>query len=128
MTQGTDEAGRGAGDDPRPGQPMRRSRDDTRPGTASLFAALDRATGQVMGECYPRYRAWELRQFLDTVEARVPRGFRMLRVWDNDVTHKTALIRDWLAKRPRWQVHPTPASRSRLNQIERFCLYDTSLA
>lgn len=34
--------------------------------------------------------------------------------------HKTALIRDWLAKRPRWHVHLTPTSSSWLNQVERF--------
>ncbi len=41
-------------------------------------------------------------------------------VWDNYATHKTALIRDWLAKRPRWHVHLTPTSSSWLNQVERF--------
>ena len=41
-------------------------------------------------------------------------------VWDNYATHKTALIRDWLAKRPRWHVHLTPTSDSWLNQVERF--------
>ena len=41
-------------------------------------------------------------------------------VWDNYATHKTALIRNWLAKRPRWHVHLTPTSSSWLNQVERF--------
>jgi transposase len=40
-------------------------------------------------------------------------------VWDNYATHKP-LIRNWLAKRPRWQVHLTPTSSSWLNQVERF--------
>jgi transposase len=39
---------------------------------------------------------------------------------DNYATHKTPLIRSWLAKRPRWHVHLTPTSASRLNQVERF--------
>ena len=41
----------------RPGQPTRRSHDYKRHGTTSLFAALDVATGRVIGECYPRHRA-----------------------------------------------------------------------
>lgn len=104
----------------RPGQPERRSHDYTRHGTTSLFAALDVATGQVIGQCYPRHRAEEFRQFLDEIEARVPRDLDVHLVWDNYATHKTALIRDWLAKRPRWHVHLTPTSSSWLNQVERF--------
>src|SRR5215813_7228356 len=41
-------------------------------------------------------------------------------VIDNYATHKTAMIRKWLAKRPRWHVHLTPTSASWLNQVERF--------
>ena len=39
---------------------------------------------------------------------------------DNYATHKTKLIRDWPAKRPRWHVHFTPTSASWINQVERF--------
>jgi transposase len=104
----------------RPGQTERRSHDYVRHGTTSLFAALDTATGQVIGQCYPRHRATEFRQFLDEIEAHVPRDLDVHLVWDNYATHKTALIRDWLAKRPRWHVHLTPTSSSWLNQVERF--------
>ena len=104
----------------RPGQAARRSHDYTRHGTTSLFAALDIATGKVIGQCYPQHRAGEFRQFLDAIEARVPRDLEVHLVWDNYATHKTALIRDWLAKRPRWTVHLTPTSSSWLNQVERF--------
>jgi transposase len=104
----------------RPGQPERRSHDYARHGTTSLFAALDIATGAVIGRCYPRHRAEEFRQFLDEIEARVPGHLDVHLIWDNYATHKTALIRDWLAKRPRWHVHLTPTSSSWLNQVERF--------
>jgi len=104
----------------RPGQPERRSHDYARHGTTSLFAALDVATGQVIGQCYPRHRATEFRQFLDEIEARVPPDLDVHLVWDNYATHKTELIRNWLVKRPRWQVHLTPTSSSWLNQVERF--------
>ena len=39
---------------------------------------------------------------------------------DNYATHKTPLIRNWFARRPRWHVHLTPTSASWLNQVERF--------
>ena len=104
----------------RPGQPERRSHDYVRHGTTALFAALDVATGTVIGKCYPRHRASEFRQFLDEIEAKVPADLEVHLIWDNYATHKTELIRNWLAKRPRWHVHLTPTSSSWLNQIERF--------
>ncbi len=104
----------------RPGQAARRSHDYVRHGTTSLFAALDIATGRVIGKCYPRHRAAEFRRFLDEIEANVPRNLDVHLVMDNYATHKTALIRRWLARRPRWHVHHTPTSSSWLNQVERF--------
>ncbi|MEH2507120.1 transposase [Bradyrhizobium sp. AZCC 1578] len=104
----------------RPGQPARRSHDYKRHGTTSLFAALDIATGRVIGKCYGRHRAKEFRKFLDEIEAAVPDGLDVHLVMDNYATHKTPLIRNWLAKRPRWHVHLTPTSSSWLNQVERF--------
>jgi len=91
----------------RPGQPARRSHDYTRHGTISLFAALDIATGKVIGKCFARHRAAEFRKFLDEIEAAVPRDLNVHLVMDNYATHKTPLIRNWLAKRPRWHVHLT---------------------
>lgn len=104
----------------RPGQPARHSHDYTRHGTTSLFAALDIATGRIIGECYPRHRAAEFCRFLDRIEANVPRDLEVHLIMDNYATHKTKLVRDWLAKRPRWHMHLTPTSSSWLNQIERF--------
>jgi transposase len=104
----------------RPGQAARRSHDYTRHGTTSLFAALDVATGRVIGKCFPRHRAAEFRKFLDEIEANVPPDLDVHLVMDNYATHKTPLIRSWLARRPRWHVHLTPTSSSWLNQVERF--------
>src|ERR1700757_2476135 len=104
----------------RPGQAERRSHDYKRHGTTSLFAALDIATGRVIGRCYGRHRAAEFRKFLDEIEAAVPDELDFHLVMDNYATHKTPLIRNWLAKRPRWHVHLTPTSSSWLNQVERF--------
>ena len=113
----------------RPGQPARRSHDYKRHGTTSLFAALDVATGRVIGKCYPRHRAAEFRRFLDEIEAAVPAALDVHLVMDNYATHKTQLVRDWLLKRPRWHVHLTPTSASWINQVERFfaALTDTRI-
>jgi transposase len=104
----------------RPGQAARRSHDYKRHGVTSLFAALDIATGQVIGRCFPRHRASEFRKFLDEIEANVPGDLDVHLVMDNYATHKTPMIRAWFAKRPRWHVHLTPTSSSWLNQVERF--------
>jgi transposase len=104
----------------RPGQIERRSHDYTRHGVTSLFAALDIATGRIIGKCYRRHRSQEFRRFLDEIEAAVPKNLDIHLVMDNYATHKTQTIRNWLAKRPRWQVHLTPTSASWINQVERF--------
>ena len=104
----------------RPGQPARRTHDYKRHGTTSLFAALDIATGHVIGKCYSRHRASEFRKFLDAIEAAVPDGLDVHLVMDNYATHKAPPVRNWLLKRPRWHVHLTPTSASWLNQVERF--------
>ena len=104
----------------RPGQAARRSHDYKRHGVTSLFAALDIATGRVIGKCYGRHRTVEFRKFLDEIEAAVPDDLDVHLVMDNYATHKTPLIRNWLAKRSRWHVHLTPTSSSWLNQVERF--------
>ena len=104
----------------RPGQPERRSHDYIRHGTTTLFAALDAQTGTVIGECHARHRAIEFRRFLDTIDAAVPVDVDIHLILDNYATHKTAAIRRWLAKRPRYHVHFTPTSASWLNLVERW--------
>ncbi len=104
----------------RPGQPERRSHDYVCHGTTSLFAALDVKTGNVIGECRPRHRAIEFRKFLDTIDAAVPVELDVHLVLDNLSTHKTPMVKRWLAKRPRYHLHFTPTSSSWLNLVERF--------
>ena len=104
----------------RPGQVERRTHDYQRHGTTSLFAALDVKTGNVIGELHRRHRSVEFRKFLDTIEATVPTGLEVHLILDNYGTHKTALIRNWLAKRPRFHLPFTPTSASWINMVERF--------
>ena len=102
-----------------PGQAERRTHDYVRHGTTSLFAALDAATGTVVSEFHRRHRAAEFRTFLDAADAAVPAGTDVHVVMDNYGTHKTAAVRAWFAKRPRFHVHFTPTYGSWLNLVER---------
>ena len=104
----------------RPGQVERRTHDYVRHGTTSLFAALDARTGQVIGQCHRRHRALEFRKFLDAIKSEVPAELDVHLIADNYATHKTALIRNWFAKRPRFHIHFTPTSTSWLNLVERW--------
>ena len=102
----------------RPGQLERRTHDYKRHGTISLFAALELKTSQVMAQLKSRHRSLEFRQFLDLIEAQVPAGLEVHIIVDNYGTHKTALIRKWFAKRPRFHVHYTPTYGSWINLVE----------
>ncbi len=104
----------------RPGQAERRTHDYKRHGTTSRFAALDVKGGTIIGTCMPRHRAEEFRRFLDTVENNLPADLDVHVIMDNASSHKTALIRDWFARRPAWHAHSTPTSSSWINQVERF--------
>lgn len=103
-----------------PGIPERRTHSYIRHGTTSLFAALDVASGFVIGKCYKRHRAAEFLDFLKQIDARVPEGLDVHIIMDNYATHKTATIRSWLARRPHYHVHFTPTSASWINQVERW--------
>jgi len=103
-----------------PGIPERRTHDYARHGTTTLFAALDIATGEVIGQLHRRHRSSEFLQFLRTIDANVPRQLDVHLVMDNYGTHKTPAIKAWFARHPRFTVHFTPTSASWLNQVERW--------
>jgi len=104
----------------RPGLPERQTHDYIRHGTPSLFAALDVATGQVLGRCQRRHRAQEFLRFLEAVDRQLPAGPEVHIVMDNYGTHKTPKVKRWFARHPRYHLHFTPTSASWLNQVERF--------
>lgn len=103
-----------------PGLPERRTHDYMRHGTTTLFAALDVATGEVIGQLHRRHRSSEFLKFLRTIEASVPSDLDIHLVMDNYGTHKTLAIRNWFARHSRFHVHFTPTSASWLNQVERW--------
>ena len=103
-----------------PGLPERRTHDYKRHGTTTLFAALDVATGKVIGELHRRHRSKEFLAFLRTIENNVPAELDVHLIMDNYGTHKTPTVKGWLARHPRFHVHFTPTSSSWLNLVERW--------
>jgi transposase len=105
-----------------PGQAERHSHDYVRHGTTSLFAALDVATGKVIGACYRRHRHQEFLKFLGRIDAAIPEaaGVSIHLILDNYGTHKTPAVKRWLLRHPRYVLHFTPTSGSWLNLVERF--------
>ena len=59
-----------------PGVPERRTHCYVHHGTTLLFAALDVASGFVIGKCYKRHRAAEFLDFIKQLDAQVPQGSR----------------------------------------------------
>jgi len=104
----------------RTGQLERRTHDYQRHGVTSLFAALDIATGNVLGKCYRRHRSIEFLDFLRKIDTAVPAELDLHLVLDNYGTHKTSLVKRWFQKRPRYHLHFTPTHASWLNQVERW--------
>lgn len=105
----------------RPGLPEQRTNDYERHGTTSLFAALDVATGKVIGECHRRHRHQEFLKFLDLVDSKLPADEREVHlVLDNYGTHKAPKVVRWFARHPRYHLHFTPTSGSWVNQVERW--------
>jgi transposase len=109
-----------------PSLPMTKGRAETmthdykRNGTTTLFAALDVATGKVIGSCLPKHRHEEFLVFLKTINKEVPHGLDVHLILDNYATHKHPDVKAWLAKNPRFQLHFTPTSSSWLNLVERW--------
>ena len=102
------------------GVPERKTPQYLRHGTTTLFAALDIATGKVIGECHRRHRAIEFRSFLDTIDKAVPAELDVHVVVDNYATHSAPEIERWLARHTRFHFHFTPTYSSWLNQVERW--------
>ena len=103
-----------------PGAPARASHDYVRHGISSLYAALDVATGQVIGSLHARHRSQEFLAFLKKIDAEVPADLDVHLVLDNASTHKTPQVKRWLTAHPRFVLHFTPTSSSWLNLVERW--------
>jgi transposase len=109
-----------------PGLPMKKGRAGTmthdykRHGTTTLFAALNVATGAVIGQCSKRHRHQEFLRFLRIIDRQTTKRLDLHLIVDNYATHNHARVKAWLKKHPRFHLHFTPTSASWLNQVERF--------
>jgi transposase len=102
-----------------PRLPARMTHDYTRHGTTSLFAALEVASGQVHGRCFQRHTHLEFIAFLQSRARHYPKRELHL-ICDNYGTHKHPAVRHWLGAHPRFHLHFTPTSASRLNLVGRW--------
>jgi len=103
-----------------PGKPAREEFEYRRHGTASLVAALDVRTGEVLAEIIARNNAETFTAFLNRLEMIIAPGQDIHVVLDNGSSHTAKHTKKWLAEHPRWHVHWTPPHASWLNQIELY--------
>lgn len=109
-----------------PGLPLKKGRCQTmthdykRNGTATLFAAMNVANGEVFGLCQEKHRHREWLKFLRMIDQTVPAEKEIYLICDNYSTHKHERVQRWLEKHKRFHVRFTPTSASWLNMVERF--------
>jgi transposase len=101
----------------KPGKAQRMTHDYKRNGTTSLYAALEIATGEVTGTCYPRHTHEEFLAFLNALVRAFPRKPLHV-VLDNSSTHSTPAVKRWLERHKRVHFHFTPTGASWLNMVE----------
>lgn len=87
-----------------------------RHGTLNLFAALQVATGAILGKTTAQKRRVEFLEFMDEVIADLPEDKEIHVILDNYGIHKKCDI--WLKAHPNVYFHFTPTSASWLNQVE----------
>ena len=102
----------------RPGQIERRTHDYKRHGTASLYAAFDIASGEVLGRVTKRHRSREFLAFLRQIDRTIDPALELHLILDNSSTHKTQSVKNFLKNHPRFHFHFTPTSASWLNAVE----------
>lgn len=109
-----------------PGLPLKKGRcgtmthDYKRHGTTTLFAALEMASGKLIGRCMKRHRHQEWLKFLKLIDEQTPTHLDLHLIADNYSTHKHPKVKAWLAKHPRFHMHFVPTSSSWLNMVERW--------
>jgi transposase len=101
-----------------PGRAERHGFEYHRHGTLSLYAALNTATGEVLGRTAARHTSEEFVAFLSEIVAQQPRGREIHIIADNLSAHKTQRVRDFLQSHPKVEIHYTPTYSSWLNQVE----------
>jgi transposase len=101
-----------------PGRAERHGFEYFRHGTLSLYAALNTATGEVLGKTTARHTSAEFVAFLEDLLATQPPKRQVHLIVDNLSAHKTKAVAAFLAAHPRLHIHYTPTYSSWLNQVE----------
>jgi transposase len=101
-----------------PGRAERHGFEYYRHGTLSLYAALNTATGEVLGKTAARHTSEEFVTFLSNIVSHQPRHREIHIIVDNLSAHKTQRVRDFLQAHPNVHMHYTPTYSSWLNQVE----------
>ena len=105
----------------RPGIPERQTHDYYRHGTTTLFAALNVASGKVIGTCKHSHKAEDYVEFLKLLDKKAPKGKVLHIIADNYSAHKAPAVKEYLKEKSgRIVEHFTPTYSSWLNLIERW--------
>jgi transposase len=105
----------------RPGIPERQTHDYYRHGTTTLFAALNVASGKVIGKCSNSHKALDYIQFLKELDRKAPKKKVLHIIVDNYSSHKAPSVKEYLEKKERrFVIHFIPTYSSWLNMIERW--------
>jgi hypothetical protein len=101
--------------------PVRLEHEYERKGALQLFAAFDTRSGQVIGILRRRKRQLEFIELLEQIDRNTPASVTLIHlVCDNLRVHKGKLVRAWLERHPRFQMHFTPVHCSWMNQVEQW--------
>jgi transposase len=104
-----------------PGIPERQTHDYYRHGTTTLFAALNVASGKVIGKCSKSHKAEDYVTFLQELDRKAPKEKILHIIADNYSSHKAPAVKEYLAeKQGRFVEHFIPTYSSWLNMIERW--------
>jgi len=105
----------------RPGIPERQTHDYERHGTTTLFAALNVASGKVIGKCRQSHKAEDYVDFLKVLDREAPKDKVLHIIADNYSAHKAPKVKAYLKeKQERFVEHFIPTYSSWLNMIERW--------
>jgi len=105
----------------RPGIPERQTHDYERHGTTTLFAALNVASGKVIGKCTKSHKSEDYVEFLKILDRKTSKNKVLHVIVDNYSSHKSPLVNEYLKKKDsRFVIHFIPTYSSWLNMIERW--------
>lgn len=105
---------------PSSGRPARYEFEYRRHGTASLLAAMEVHSGEVLATDIARNDSVTFTDFLAEIDNNVASSLDIHLILDNGSSHTSKETKGWLAAHPRFVVHYTPKHASWVNMVELF--------